>query len=119
MVGGPTEGCRWAILAATLIALAGLLVVSAPARAGAYHDFLCQIPYGAPAGRPAPADDVAYATNGTYTFAGNSCESGGALFAAMGGEVAHPFGAGGIVTFTAPAGMTIGAFNLWRSEQDG
>ena len=118
-MSGPTEGHRWALVVATLIVLAGTLVISASAQAGAYHDFLCRIPYGASAGRAAPADDVTYATNGTYTFAGIGCEAGGALYAAMSGDVSHPFGAGGWVTFSAPAGLTINGFTLWRYEQDG
>ncbi len=103
-MSGPTEGHRWALVVATLIVLAGPLVISASAQAGAYHDFLCRIPYGA---------------SGTYTFAGIGCEAGGALYAAMSGDVSHPFGAGGWVTFSAPAGLTINGFTLWRYEQDG
>jgi hypothetical protein len=118
-MSGPTEGHRWAPVAATLVVLAGMLAFSASARAGGYHDFLCRIPYGAAAGRVAPADDVTYGTSGTYTFAGIGCEAGGALYAAMSGEVSHPFGAGGWVTFSAPAGLTIKGFTLWRFEQDG
>ena len=119
-MGGPQEGHRCARIAVAVLAVAGT-ILAAPALSAArsYHDFLCRIPYGASAGRSAPADDVTYATSGTYTFAGIGCEAGGALYAATSGEVSHPFGAGGWVTFSAPAGLTINAFTLWRYEQDG
>lgn len=106
-------------MVATILAGAAL-VLAAPslATAGSYHDFLCRIPYGPSAGREAPADDVAYAIDGGWTFAGDSCASGGSLYAAMGGEVTHPFADGAYTTFNAPAGLTIGAFTLWRYEAD-
>jgi hypothetical protein len=119
-MGGPQQGPRCARRAVTVLAVAGT-VLAAPTLSAArgYHDFLCRIPYGASAGRAAPADDVTYATNGTYTFAGIGCEAGGELYAAMSGDVSHPFGAGAWVTFSAPAGLTINGFTLWRYEQDG
>ena len=116
----PTHRQRGARIAATALAGAAfLLAVPSPAGANSYHDFLCRIPYGPFAGRAAPTDDVTYTTNGTYVFAGDSCAGGGALYASMDGEVPHPFGAGGWDTFTAPAGLTIAGFTIWRYEADG
>jgi predicted outer membrane repeat protein len=96
-----------------------LLVWPSLAAASSYHDFLCRIPYGPSAGRAAPTDDVSYSTNGDFVFAGDSCASGGALYASMDGEVPHPYSAGGYDTFTAPAGLTISSFTVWRYEADG
>src|SRR5271166_3250846 len=115
----PEHGCCCARLAATVLAVAAcLLVAPSLATADSYHDFLCRIPYGPSAGREAPADDVTYAINGGWTFSGDSCASGGSLYAAMGGEVTHPFADGAYTTFNAPAGLTIAAFTLWRYEAD-
>ncbi len=109
----------WARTAArVLVATACLLAMPSLAAANDYHDFLCRIPYGPLAGRAAPADDVSYQTNGTYVFAGDSCASGGALYTSMDGEVSHPYGAGGWDTFSAPAGLTIAGFTIWRYEAD-
>ena len=104
--------------AVVLLGLIGLLATGSPAAANSYHDFLCRIPYGPSAGRAAPTDDVTYAINDDYVFAGDSCASGGALYASMAGETTHPFGAGAWDTFTAPAGLTISGFTVWRYEAD-
>jgi hypothetical protein len=37
----------------------------------------------------------------------------------MDGEVPHPYGSGGSNTFSAPAGLTISGFTVWRYESDG
>ncbi len=106
-------------MVATILAGAALMLAAPSlAAAGSYHDFLCRIPYGPSAGRPAPTDDVTYAINDAWLFSGNSCAEGGSLYAAMDGEVSHPFGDGAYTTFTAPAGLTIAAFTLWRYEAD-
>jgi hypothetical protein len=107
---------------ARVLAGAGLLLLAAPSPpvfASNYHDLLCRVPYGPFAGRAAPTDDVTYATSGGYVFAGNGCASGGALFAAMDGEVPHTVGSGGWDTFSAPGGLSITAFTVWRYEADG
>ncbi len=90
-----------------------------PVAANSYHDFLCRVPYGPSAGRAAPADDVFYATGGAFVYAGDGCEGGGALYAAMDGTVTHPYGAGATDTFGAPAGLMIAGFTVWRYEADG
>jgi hypothetical protein len=108
---------RW--IGALLVLGGACLTLASPAAANSYHDFLCRIPYGSSAGRPAPAEDVTYATNGTYFYAENGCEGGGSLYAQMLGEVTHPYGTSAADTFTAPAGLTIAGFILWRYEADG
>ncbi len=94
------------VLRLVAVLLVGVCLVPACAVAGRYHDFLCRIPYGPEAGRPAPAEDVAFGC-GSYLYAGDSCESGGSLYAAMDGEVSHPWAAGAWGAFEAPAGLTI------------
>jgi hypothetical protein len=111
--------CKGHIAAVILIGVLRLLATSSPAVANSYHDFLCRIPYGASAGRAAPTDDVTYATAGTFVFAGDSCASGGALYASMSGETTQPYGTTALNTFTAPAGLSISGFTLWRYEADG
>jgi hypothetical protein len=110
---------RVRIVAAVLAVTVGLLAAPCSAAANSYHDFLCRIPYGPGAGRAAPADDVTYATNGGFFYAGDGCEGGGSLYAQMIGETTHPFGTGSWDTFTAPAGLTIAGFTVWRYEADG
>jgi hypothetical protein len=119
-MSNPKDGQRkWHVAAVIVAGLLSLLTAPSPTMANSYHDFLCRIPYGPSAGRAAPADGVTYAINGDYVFAGESCASGGSLYAAMDGEVPHPSGAGGWTTFNAPAGLTIAGFTMWRYEADG
>ena len=92
-VSAVVAGWRWrgwlVALRSVAVLLVGACLGPASAAAGSYHDFLCRIPYGSEAGRPAPAEDVAFGF-GSYLYAGDSCESGGSLYAAMDGEVSHP-----------------------------
>jgi hypothetical protein len=118
-MGNPKDGQRkWHVAAAILLGFLGLLMASSPAIANDYHDFLCRIPYGASAGRPAPADGVSYAINNNFVYAEDTCSGGGSLYAQMVGETTHPFGTEASNTFTAPAGLTIAGFTLWRYEAD-
>ena len=120
-MSGPKHGCCRARLAATVLAgVACLLAGPSPATANSYHDFLCRIPYGPGAGRAAPTDDVTYATTSgaPWLYAGDGCAGGGALYAAMDGGVSHPYGVGSLNTFSAPAGLTIAGFTVWRYEAD-
>src|SRR5271169_3445340 len=115
----PKHGhCNGHIAAVIMVGALSLLATSSPAVANSYHDFLCRIPYGSSAGRAAPVDDVSYAINNSFLFAGDSCAGGGSLYAAMDGEVSHPYGDSASSTFNAPAGLTIAAFTLWRYEAD-
>jgi hypothetical protein len=106
------------ILAVVLAGAACLAAAPSQAVANDYHDFLCRIPYGPQAGRPAPADGVTYEINNDFIYAEDTCSSGGSLYAQMVGETTHPFGTEARNTFTAPAGLTIAAFTLWRYEAD-
>ena len=118
-MSNPKDGHRkWRVATVILLGFLSLLTVPSPAAADSYHDFLCRVPYGASAGRAAPTDDVTYATGGGFVFAGDGCASGGALYASMSGETTHPFGAGAWDTFTAPAGLSIVGFTVWRYEAD-
>ncbi len=120
-----TVGRRWGwiaparLVAVVLAAAVCVLAVPSLARANSYHDFLCRIPYGPSAGRSAPVDDVTYNINDSYMYAGNSCASGGALYAAMDGGLSHPYSDSALDTFTAPTGLTIAGFTVWRYEADG
>ena len=113
-----THNRRICILAVVLAGVAGPLATPSPTMANSYHDFLCRIPYGASAGRAAPADGVTYAINNDFIYAEDTCSSGGALYAQMVGEVTHPFATEASNTFTVPAGLTISRFVLWRYEAD-
>ena len=110
--------CKGHIAAVILVGVLSLLAASSSAVANSYHDFLCRIPYGASAGRAAPADGVTYAINNDFIYAEDTCSSGGALYAQMVGETTHPFATEASNTFTAPAGLTISHFVLWRYEAD-
>ena len=102
---------------ASLVAVlfVGVCLAPASAVAGSYHDFLCRIPYGPEAGRPAPVEDVAFGF-GSYLYGGDSCAEGGSLYAAMDGEVSHPWAVGAWGAFEAPAGLTIAGFTVWRYD---
>ncbi len=105
-------------LAAVLAGGVCVLAMPSLAQANSYHDFLCRIPYGPHAGAPAPDEGVTFPTNGTFVYAGNSCPSGGSLYAQMTGE-SHPYATSASNVFTAPAGLEISGFTLWRYETAG
>ena len=118
-MSNPTHGHRKGQIAAViLLGVLSLLAASSSAVANNYHDFLCRIPYGSSAGRAAPADGVTYAINNDFIYAEDTCSSGGSLYAQMVGETTHPFATEATNTFTAPAGLTISHFVLWRYEAD-
>jgi hypothetical protein len=74
----------------------GLLAIEAPlaaapsASAAMYHAFLCRVPYGPNAGKPAPTDGTTYSVVGQFSDAAQACADGLAMTAAMGGTVPHP-----------------------------
>ncbi len=112
---------HWSARLATAILAGTACLLAAPsfAAANSYHDFLCRVPYGPHAGQPAQADDVAYEINNDYLYVGNSCPEGGALYAQMDGGLTHPYTARAMDTFTAPAGLSIAGFTVWRYEAAG
>jgi hypothetical protein len=116
------SGSRRSLLALPcLLGLCLCLTIAPPAVAGSYHDFLCRIPYGPSAGRPAPTEDVTYATSGQYVYANTGCGGGGegSLHAQMLGNVQHSAGDGAKDTFNVPAGLEVAGFIVWRYEADG
>jgi hypothetical protein len=118
-MSNPKDGQRkWHVAAVILLGFPSLLTTPSPAAANNYHDFLCRIPYGPQAGRPAPAVGVTYAINNDFIYAEDTCSNGGSLYAQMVGETTHPFGTEASNTFISPAGLTIAAFTLWRYEAD-
>jgi 5-hydroxyisourate hydrolase-like protein (transthyretin family) len=98
-----------AALCATVLGIA-----AARANAATYHAYLCRVPYGPQAGKPAPTDGTTYSTSGSYVFASQGCSGGGAMSAAMDGGTTHNFGEGATVTFTAPGSLTVAGFRVWR-----
>ncbi len=117
----PKDGHHCARVAVAMLASAAVLLAPAPpsASANSYHDFLCRIPYGPSAGRAAPVDDVTYSTSGTFVFAGDGCAERWRAVCVDGRRSPPRLRLGGWDTFTAPAGLTISGFTLWRYEADG
>jgi hypothetical protein len=116
------RGWSWSRWLLALPCLLGLcLAMVPPAAAGSYHDFLCEIPYGPHAGSPAPTEGVTFTTTGSFSEGGANCESaGGEMMTRMDGAVEHSAnGEGETARFTAPSGLSIGGFTLWRYEQIG
>ena len=113
-----TDGSQGIQMAVARFSALSLLTAPSPATANSYHDFLCRIPYGASAGRAAPADGVTYAINNDFVYAEDTCSANGSLYAQMVGETTHGFGTEAADTFNAPAGLTISRFVLWRYEAD-
>jgi hypothetical protein len=97
---------------ALLMCFAVLGLAAAHANAAAYHAYLCKVPYGPNAGKPAPADNLVPTLNaGTATT--NCTEPGGSMQALLDGA-AHVNRQGALWSFAAPSGLTISAFTLWR-----
>ena len=102
-------------LAAVLCA-AGFAVCAAPASAASYHVYACRIPVGPNAGAPAPASEpeVLFQSNSPTATTSSTCGTpGGALTAALRGDVAHARDFASII-FTAPTGLGIAALTVWR-----
>jgi hypothetical protein len=70
---------------AVLMCLAVLGLTAARANAAAHHAYLCKVPYGPNAGKPAPVEGTSYAD------------------AAVDGRTTHSIGEGAAVIYTAPA----------------
>ncbi len=102
-------------LAAVLCA-AGFAVCAAPASAASYHVYACRIPVGPNAGAPAPASEpeVLLQSNSPTATTSSTCGTrGGALTAALRGDVAHARDFASII-FTAPTELGIAALTVWR-----
>ncbi|HEY7891789.1 MAG TPA: hypothetical protein VIC05_06220, partial [Solirubrobacteraceae bacterium] len=112
---------RAGVLFLTTLGCAVALGMPRAAQAGNYHAFLCAIPPGdTNEGAAAPTDGMSYGVNGAYMYAGASCGGGGgSMYALMDGRTTHPYSVVAADTFTAPSGLSIAAFNLWRYEEDG
>jgi len=100
---------------AVAVVPAGLACVDAVA--GGYHVYSCRTPAGA----VAPTDGWTPSVVGSaYDYALNTCESGGALIAALGDEAKHGVGADKAVwAFASPGGEKIAAATLWRAGDNG
>ncbi len=107
---------RWA---AGLVCVAVLGAAASEASAGTYHAFLCRVPYGPSAGKPAPTDNTTYTTVGPNSNSAQACASGLTMTAAMDGAVAHAYNDGAAVSYDTPAGLTIAGFRLWRHTSVG
>jgi hypothetical protein len=107
------------VAVATLVSVTLLAILAVHASAATYHAFLCRVPYGPSAGKPAPTDNTAYTTTGAFVYSSQNCAGGGAMTAAMDGGTTHPFGEGGVVTFQPPSGLTVAAFSVWGHEAVG
>lgn len=112
--GQDRRAARGAVVGALLVlaALAG----AAQASAATYHAFLCRIPYGPNAGKPAPTDNTTYTQTGSYTSSSQNCADGGSMQARMDGGAARNYGDSATVTFAPPAGLTVAGFTVWRHQ---
>jgi hypothetical protein len=102
-----------------LLVLVATLAGAASAPAATYHAYLCKVPVGPNAGRPAPTDGTDYTSNTATGSAAESCASGGAMTAALDGGTTHQAGEGAAVIYAAPGGTTIAGFRVWRHEAVG
>ncbi|MEA2151162.1 MAG: hypothetical protein QOD69_2992 [Solirubrobacteraceae bacterium] len=102
-----------------VLVLAAMLAGAASAPAATYHAYLCKVPVGPNAGRPAPTDGTDYTSNTGTGSAAETCASGGAMTAALDGGVTHQAGEGAAVIYAAPGGTTIAGFRVWRHEAVG
>ena len=99
--------------------LAFLCVLGAPAaRAGTYEVAVCHNPYST---WTAPTDGITFPLDGTHQDAGvyDGCGVGGYIYATLDGTVAHGPGDVAAWEFSAPAGTTIEAAQLWRAAYSG
>ena len=103
---------------ATVLCFAVLGLAAAHADAAAYHAYVCRVPYGPNAGKPASAEATSYSNN-SGTTAAESCATGGAMTAGIDGTTTPPYGHGASVTYETADGLTISGFRLWRHEAVG
>jgi hypothetical protein len=106
------KGCK-----ALFVAALASLAVAGNTQAGEYHVYSCRTP----SGESAPADGWSGSKTGTYTYAENTCQQGGALIAGLGDEPQRTANTD-VATwaFGAPTGATIAHATLWRAgDADG
>lgn len=103
-----TERILKTCLAAALL----FLLAAAPSLAGRYHVYSCRMPDG----EVAPTDGWSGSHTGTFTYANDTCPTGGSLTAALGDQATRTANTD-IATwaFTAPAGETLAGATLWRA----
>lgn len=96
-------------------ALLAVLVFASWALAGQFHVYACQTPLGQVA--PTEGWKGSKAEGSTYaTVAANTCESGGAMSAALGEATTHlPNVDQASWTFVAPTATSLVAASLWRA----
>jgi hypothetical protein len=103
-----------AVWAAGLLGVAGL-ACAGEALAGGYHVYSCRTPSGAVA--PTDGWTGTVAPGGAYDdYALGTCESGGALIAALGDQTIHEAGFDAVTwTFEPPKAEAITGATLWRA----
>jgi hypothetical protein len=106
------KGCK-----AVFVAALASLAVAGNTQAGEYHVYSCRTP----SGESAPADGWSGSKTGTYTYAENTCQQGGALIARLGDEPARTANTDTATwAFGAPVGEAIAGATLWRAgDADG
>jgi hypothetical protein len=105
------------ILKPALLALLLASLLAPGAQAGSFHVYTCRTPNG----EAAPADGWSGSKTGTYTYAQNTCQLGGALIAALGDQPARTANTD-VATwaFGAAASEHLAAATLWRAgDADG
>ncbi len=103
------------MVAVWAVGLAGLALRAGDAVAGGYHVYSCRTPAGAVA--PTDGWTEFVAPGGAYDdYAVNTCETGGALIAALGDQTIHEAGFDAVTwTFEPPKTETIAGATLWRA----
>jgi len=92
------------------VALA-LTAMAADAQAGRYHVYSCRTP----SGESAPADGWSGSRTGSYTYVLNTCQSGGALIAALGDAPRNANTNMATWAYSSPANTSIAEGTLWRA----
>jgi hypothetical protein len=99
------------ILKTCAVAVVLFSMVVGSAQAGRYHVYSCRTPSGG----VAPTEGWSGSKTGTFTYANDTCSSGGALLAALGDQAVRTANTDGATwTFSAPAGDTLAGATLWR-----
>ncbi len=100
------------ILKTCLVTALLLLATSTASQAGRYHVYSCRMPDG----EVAPTDGWSGSKTGTFSYATDTCETGGALVAALGDQGTRSANTDiATWTFSAPAGERLASGTLWRA----